>query len=148
MAATVLVVEDSRVVRLLVREILESEGYATLEACDGAAALDCLRAAERRPELVITDLDMPRLGGVALLRAMREDERLSRIPTVVLTGMDDDRALEAAHAAGALAVVMKPFHMEELLSVTAAALPTEATALVDEPTAAALPAPHASRAAA
>jgi CheY-like chemotaxis protein/chemotaxis signal transduction protein len=90
--AKILVVEDSFIVRELQRCVLESAGHEVVTASDGREALDALTKDEEI-ELVVTDLEMPRLGGLDLTRAIRADEHRSSLPVVMVTsrGSDEDR---------------------------------------------------------
>jgi two-component system chemotaxis sensor kinase CheA len=90
--ARILVVEDSFIVRELQRCVLESAGHTVLTASDGREALDTL-GRDEGIELVVTDLEMPRLGGLELTRAIRADERRSSLPVVMVTsrGSEEDR---------------------------------------------------------
>ena len=90
--AKILVVEDSFIVRELQRCVLESAGHEVVTASDGREALDAL-SKEEGIELVVTDLEMPRLGGLNLTRAIRADEARSSLPVVMVTsrGSDEDR---------------------------------------------------------
>ncbi len=97
-AATILVAEDSFTARELQRSILETAGYHVLTARDGRDALDVL-GREPAIALVVTDLEMPRVGGLELTRAIRADPARSSLPVVVVTahGSQDDmrRGIEA-----------------------------------------------------
>jgi two-component system chemotaxis sensor kinase CheA len=90
--ARILVVEDSFIVRELQRCVLESAGHTVLTASDGREALDTL-GKDEEIELVVTDMEMPRLGGLELTRAIRADERRSSLPVVMVTsrGSEEDR---------------------------------------------------------
>lgn len=115
-APRILVVDDSLAVRLLQQSILERAGYEVSLAADGAEALT--RAAAARPDLVLTDLSMPRMDGVALTTALRADPALASVPVVMLTafGGDDDR--RAAAAAGASEFIVKRDFDEAVLLAT------------------------------
>ena len=80
----VLVVDDSEIVRGLVHDVLESDGYEVIVAATGARAL--IMMADRLPDLVITDLLMPAMSGFALRSAMLRRPELATIPVVVLSG--------------------------------------------------------------
>lgn len=80
---TILVVDDESNMRFLIRMILESAGYTVQEAPHGAAALE--RAKESRPDLVVTDLMMPVMGGRELVERLRADPETAAIPIVVLS---------------------------------------------------------------
>jgi CheY-like chemotaxis protein/chemotaxis signal transduction protein len=88
----ILVVEDSFIVRELQRCVLESAGHHVVTASDGREALDAL-SKDEEIELVVTDLEMPRLGGLDLTRAIRADEHRSSLPVVMVTsrGSEEDR---------------------------------------------------------
>ena len=88
----ILVVEDSFIVRELQRCVLESAGHDVVTASDGREALDALTKDEAI-ELVVTDLEMPRLGGLDLTRAIRADQHRSSLPVVMVTsrGSEEDR---------------------------------------------------------
>jgi GAF domain-containing protein/DNA-binding response OmpR family regulator len=81
-----LVVDDEAGMRMLLRRILESEGYNVVEAVNGRAALDCLR--ERVPGAILLDLMMPQMDGFEFLTALHEREAWREIPVVVITAKD------------------------------------------------------------
>ena len=125
-AARVLVVDDDRGVRYTLREILESEGLAVEEAADGA---DALARFEARPApLVVTDLRMPGVDGMALLRALVARPHPPRV--VVITAHGSERQAVEAMKAGAHDYFRKPFETDELVAVVRRAL--EAARLADE----------------
>jgi CheY-like chemotaxis protein len=97
MSARILVADDNAASRELIREVLEMSGYDVIEAVDGADALS--RARDSSPDLVLVDIQMPRLDGYAVLRELRADARLSHLRVVALTAFamqgDRDRALNA-----------------------------------------------------
>jgi DNA-binding response OmpR family regulator len=105
---TVLVVEDEEDIRDTVAEALLDEGYDVVRACDGAEALEKLRAC--RPGLVLLDLMMPRMDGWAFRAAQREDPAVSRIPVIVLSAEGKVTGLDAA------GFLRKPFELDELLT--------------------------------
>jgi len=109
----ILIVDDSRVMRLVMRRIVESLGFEVDEAEDGQQALERLRAAGP-PDAVILDIVMPVLDGLSCLRAMRQDPLLSACPVIVCTTKAEPEEIEAAVAAGANEYVMKPFTDEIL----------------------------------
>lgn len=104
----VLVVEDFATIRRVIRNLLQDLGYAHIsEADDGAAALPMLH--NEHFDLVITDLLMPEMGGLELLRAIRADRSLSHIPVMVISAdAQREKIIEAAQA-GVSAYVVKPF---------------------------------------
>jgi two-component system chemotaxis sensor kinase CheA len=101
----VLVADDSLTTRCAMKALLEMAGYAVVPAADGEEALQLLR--ESGADLVVTDVQMPRLDGFGLARAMKGDPRLRRTPVVLVTSLEgpDDRA--AGLAAGADGYLVK-----------------------------------------
>jgi DNA-binding NtrC family response regulator len=125
-AARVLVVDDDAGVRYTLREILEAEGLEVDLAEDGVAAL--ARLDEAPAPLVITDLRMPRLDGMGLLRALVSRSPAPRV--VVVTAHGSERQAVEAMKAGAYDYFRKPFETEELLAVVRRAV--EAVRLVQD----------------
>jgi CheY-like chemotaxis protein len=80
----VLVVDDSMLVRHTVCRFLEDRGYQVESATNGAEAMEIL--ARVRPDLIITDLEMPRMHGTELIQAVQDDTATARIPIIVLSG--------------------------------------------------------------
>jgi len=114
----VLVVDDEPPIRKLLRMGLSAQGYQTLEASTGKAALDVL--GNERPDLIILDLGLPDTQGHDLLRAIRA--RNESVPIVVLSSRGDEAGKVQALDLGADDYVTKPFGMDELLARMRAAL--------------------------
>jgi two-component system chemotaxis sensor kinase CheA len=115
-APRILVAEDSFTVRELQRSILEAAGYPVVTACDGRAALEALG---RDPEiaLVVTDLDMPELGGLDLTRAIRADQARSLLPVIIVTSHGSEADRRSGIEAGADAYIAKDaFDQQTLLA--------------------------------
>jgi DNA-binding response OmpR family regulator len=108
----VLVADDDRDILSLVAFRLERSGYRVLQASDGAEALDLAR--EQAPDLAVLDLMMPRLTGLEVTRALRDDERTRDLPVILLTARVQESDVEAGLAAGATDYVAKPFSPQEL----------------------------------
>jgi CheY-like chemotaxis protein len=106
----VLVVEDTATVRRLLAEVLGLDGVEVTAVGDGRAALAAFPVV--RPDLVLTDVEMPVLDGLSLTRELRD--RGADVPVVVLTGRDDPATRRAAAEAGADAFLAKPFGLAEL----------------------------------
>jgi two-component system chemotaxis sensor kinase CheA len=112
--ATVLVVDDSLTTRTLEKSLLEAHGYDVRIAMDGVEALAQLR--EELPDLVITDIQMPRMDGFRLLEEIKKEPRLARLPVIVVTSMETREDQERGLALGADAyIVKKKFDHQELL---------------------------------
>lgn len=101
----VLIVDDSRVIRGVVREALAEVGLQSVEAEDGATAVRIYDA--EKPDAVISDVQMPGLDGAQLTRLLRERSPTRRIPIVVLSALDDEGSRAAGLAAGADAYLVK-----------------------------------------
>ena len=104
-ALKVLVVDDSRVIRGVVREALAEVGAEVLEAADGAEAL--LQFEASKPDAVISDLQMPGVDGAKLIPLLREKSAGRKVPIVVLSALEDEGSRSAALAAGADAYLVK-----------------------------------------
>jgi two-component system chemotaxis sensor kinase CheA len=114
-AASILVVDDSMTTRTLEKSILEAHGYRVRVAVDGMEALDQLRA--EKADLVISDVQMPRLDGFGLLEAMKKDPALAGIPVIVVTSLDRPEDQEKGLSLGADAYIVKrKFDQGELLA--------------------------------
>jgi two-component system, OmpR family, KDP operon response regulator KdpE len=113
----VLVVDDEPPIRKLLRMGLTAQGYQTLEAANGKAALDLLKEA---PDLIILDLGLPDTLGHDLLRTIRA--RNEGVPVIVLSSRGDEASKVQALDLGADDYVTKPFGMDELLARMRAAL--------------------------
>ena len=112
--ATVMIADDSPVIRAVVRAGLEAEGYEVLETEDGTAALEqCQR---RPPDAILLDIIMPGLDGYEVLAQLKADPELSHIPVVFLTGRTSMDDVVAGLRAGAHDYLRKPFEPEELLA--------------------------------
>lgn len=113
--ATVLTVDDSPSIRQMVKVTLEPAGHSVIEAGDGAQGLT--QAQSSRPDLVITDLNMPNMNGLELIRALRKLPQLTGLPIVFLTTESNDAVKQEAKNAGATGWITKPFKPEQLLAV-------------------------------
>jgi CheY-like chemotaxis protein len=105
----VLVVDDDPDVLVALTDALESEGYEVSGARDGIEALE--RIAQRRPDLIITDLLMPTMTGFELLAALHDDPKLATIPTLIITA---GRSPEAGTTPGSV-VLPKPLDLDRLM---------------------------------
>jgi len=109
--AVALIIDDELQMRRLLRIMLEAQGYQVFEAKTGQEGL--IEAAQRRPEVILLDLGLPDLDGVAVLKRLRE---WSRVPVLVLSVRDREEDKVAALDAGADDYVTKPFAPNELLA--------------------------------
>lgn len=111
---TVLVVDDSEAIRVLVRAYLQEAGYRVLEAVNGLSGLDICRS--QLPDLILLDISMPEMNGFELCALLQEDVRLRTIPVIILTGLDKTDAKTKAFALGAVDYLTKPFSKGEILA--------------------------------
>ncbi len=109
---TILIIDDEPSITDVVAEVLTDEGYETLTACGGRDALNVL--AERHPDLLLLDLFMPEMSGLDLLAKLQADERLAKIPVVMMTA-GAMANLSIGHA-GPTQVLAKPFDVDHLLA--------------------------------
>lgn len=125
-ADTLLVVDDNPVNVQLASSILNKSGYATLTAADGE---ECLRQARaHQPDLILLDINMPNLDGLAACKALKADDRTAHIPIIFVTARTGDEILEEAFEAGAADYVHKPIRQVELRVRIEAALAQVAAA--------------------
>jgi CheY-like chemotaxis protein len=118
----ILLVDDSRVTRELIKVYLIAKGVELLEAADGAEAFEVARS--ERPDLVLADLRMPKLDGAALCKAMGADLRTRQIPVLILTSNADESTASRCRAAGAREVLRKPIQPQPLLEALGRHLPS------------------------
>ena len=110
----VLLAEDNADMREYIDRLLADQGYVVVAAADGQAALEAARS--RRPDLVLSDIMMPRLDGFGLLRGLREDPSMSDVPVILLSARAGEEARVEGLAAGADDYLIKPFSARELLA--------------------------------
>ena len=111
----ILIVDDSESIRELVSLTLESAGYKVDKGSDGIEAVQLLDG--REISLVITDLNMPNMDGIQLIREIRKKDHYSTIPILMLTTESQQVKKDEAKAAGATGWIVKPFVQEKLLEV-------------------------------
>jgi two-component system chemotaxis response regulator CheY len=114
MSKTIMAVDDSSTVRQMVGFTLRGTGYEVIEATDGRDALAKLRGPVH---MVITDLNMPNLDGIGLIRAIRATPEYRAIPIVMLTTESQESKKLEGKAAGATGWIVKPFRPEQLIGV-------------------------------
>ena len=110
---TVMVVDDSLTVRKITSRLLTREGYQVVLAKDGVDALEQL--IEVMPDVVLSDVEMPRMDGFDLLRNIRADKRLKQLPVIMITSRTADKHRDYAKEIGANHYLGKPYDEDELL---------------------------------
>lgn len=113
--ATILAVDDSASLRQMVAFTLQHDGHEVVEAADGEEGLSAAR--REKFDLVITDVNMPRMDGIALIRELRALPGYRTTPLLMLTTETGDEKKQQGRAAGATGWLLKPFNPERLLNV-------------------------------
>jgi two-component system, cell cycle response regulator DivK len=121
--ALILIVEDNEQNMKLVRDVLGHVGYRTLEAGDAELGIELART--HRPDLILMDVQLPKLSGLDATRMLRADERTRHIPVLVITSFAMSGDCERATEAGADGYLAKPYSPKELLALVHRFLPEE-----------------------
>ncbi|HXG94316.1 MAG TPA: response regulator [Blastocatellia bacterium] len=114
MGKKILIVEDDFDTRYMLSLILKDEGYEVITAADGECALAV--ASEQKPDLIITDINMPRVNGIELTRKIRLRHDMASMPILAITAYGA-MTINTAIAAGASACARKPLEMREFLPI-------------------------------
>lgn len=117
MGKRVLAVDDSPTVRTAVKMTLERAGFEVDLAVDGVEAIQKIDITSGRFHLIITDLNMPRMDGIELIRAVRANPAYRFTPILMLTTESQADKKEAGKKAGATGWIVKPFQPEQLVAV-------------------------------
>ncbi|MBM4134845.1 MAG: response regulator [Nitrospira sp.] len=123
MGKQILIVDDSATMRQMVSFTLTSAGFEVVEAGDGQEAVGKLTGGAK-PNLVITDLNMPHMDGISLIKAVRAMPPFKFTPVLMLTTESDEGKKKEGQAAGATGWIVKPFNPEQMLKVIAKVLPS------------------------
>ncbi len=115
MSANILTVDDSASIRLTTRVALTNAGYTVTEAVDGVDGIAKLNAGQF--DLVITDLNMPNMDGLTMIRELRKLPAHMGVPVIFLTTESDGEIKQQAKAAGATGWLTKPFDPESLVKI-------------------------------
>ena len=116
---SVLVVDDDPDIRELITWKLGQAGYSTMVAGDGEAGLAAVTAGDsegRAPDLILVDWMMPKMSGIDVCRALRQNPATARIPVILLTANAQEADVELGFAAGVDDYIAKPFSPREMLS--------------------------------
>ena len=120
-AKTILYVEDNEANRMIVRDLLKRTKYALIEAHDGEAGV--AMALEKKPDLILMDIQLPKISGMDAMRQLRADPATAQTPIIAITSFalsgDDQKAKEA----GATAYLAKPYSPFDLLKAIRSLLP-------------------------
>ena len=115
MPKTIMTADDSASIRQMVSFTLKQEGYAVIEAVDGADALEKMKS--NQVDMLVTDLNMPRMDGLELIKSVRLLPQYKFTPIIFLTTESADSKKGEAKSAGATGWIIKPFKPEQLTAV-------------------------------
>ena len=118
---TILYVEDNEFNRKIVRQLLAKTSYSLVEAMDGEAGVAAALAAP--PDLILMDIQLPKMSGLDATRQLRGDARTAAVPIIVVTSFALSGDDQKAKAAGATAYLAKPYSPRELLAQIRAIVP-------------------------
>ena len=116
----ILIVEDNEKNMKLVRDILQAKGYQTVEAITGEEGVKL--ALERKPDLVLMDIQLPDINGIEALRQLRADSSTAAIPVVAITASVMQQDKQEVMASGFNAFIEKPINLREFLATVQAAI--------------------------
>ncbi|OGS51823.1 MAG: hypothetical protein A3J79_14695 [Elusimicrobia bacterium RIFOXYB2_FULL_62_6] len=109
----ILIVEDSKAISTVLKEILEGEGHTVFLAGDGVAGIALAR--REKPDLVLLDLLLPKLNGYEVCNTLKRDNDTRHINVLVISTMDSPESVEKARLCGARNFMKKPYNLDDLL---------------------------------
>jgi len=115
MSKTVLIVEDNELNMKLFHDLLESQGYHTLQTREGLQALALAR--QHRPDLILMDIQLPEISGLEVTKWLKDDEELNHIPVVAVTAFAMKGDEERIRQGGCEAYISKPISVKHFLDV-------------------------------
>ncbi|RJE83373.1 response regulator [Paracoccus onubensis] len=115
MTIRILAIDDSPTIRALVAKALRGAGFEVVLASDGVSGIESLP--EAQPDLIITDINMPRMDGFGVIEAVRADDRYPDVPILVLTTESGADLKARARRAGATGWIVKPFEDARLIAI-------------------------------
>lgn len=124
MGKKILIIDDSNSMRGILRSALLGGGFEVIEAANGQEALVTLDG--QRVDLIITDVNMPGMDGISVVREIRRRPRTKCIPVLILTTESTPELKQAGRVAGATGWIVKPFNPQQLWQVIARVLPPQA----------------------
>jgi DNA-binding response OmpR family regulator len=116
----ILVIDDSRVIRNMVRDMLPKGNFQVLEAKDGVEGLDCIR--QERPNLIMLDFLLPRMSGWEVFQHIQSSSELQSIPLVLMSGRREEVAEKITEPFQYFEFIEKPFEQRELIEAIKAAM--------------------------
>jgi two-component system chemotaxis response regulator CheY len=114
MSKLILTIDDSRSMREMLRLALSETGFEVVQAVDGVDGIEVLKGC--KPDVIVTDVNMPRMDGFGVIQAVRQDPLKKHIPILVLTTESDAAKKQRAKEAGATGWIVKPFDPVKLVA--------------------------------
>ena len=121
MTKTVLIVEDNELNMKLFHDLLDAQGYATLETREGLQALSLAR--QHRPDLILMDIQLPEISGLEVTKWLKEDDELSHIPVIAVTAFAMKGDEERIREGGCEAYISKPISVSHFLDTIRRLMP-------------------------
>lgn len=115
MSSKILVIDDSAMVRHLIKSFLDREGYEIVLSSDSAKVVDLIE--EINPDLVISDILMPDMDGLTFLRHIRKEKALESLPVIIMSSKKREAMEDLFVSYGISGYLEKPFHKEELVAL-------------------------------
>lgn len=123
MIPKILAVDDSKTIRAIIEKMLSEYKCELIKAADGQEGLTLSK--NKRPDLILLDIDMPRMNGLELLKHLRNDRELANTPVFMLTSKSSSKNVQIAVRLGVAAYIAKPFSRDKLIEKIQKVLPLE-----------------------
>jgi two-component system chemotaxis response regulator CheY len=121
MGKTILVVDDAAIIRQINTLTLKKQGFDVVEAIHGKDALERIKG--KKIDLVVTDINMPEMGGIELIRELRKKDEFRFVPIIVLSTLAQEDRVKEGKEAGATGWLYKPFNATQLIETVRKFLP-------------------------
>lgn len=112
---TVLIVEDNPLNLKLVKDVLEYQGFKVIEANDGKQGLDSVKKNKNEIDIILMDLQLPKINGIEVIKLIKSDSTTKHIPVIVISAYAMDSDIEKARKAGCNNYITKPINIEDFM---------------------------------